>query len=104
MIVHSCRVYLEEMFDPGPEPAVPAVDEHRQVLRHDGGLGAPLQLQHSHILIRVKPCVIFFAFLSLLFYKIFSFDNHWRSERYLLSVIARFKELQRKKGTVPLMT
>ncbi len=57
MTVYTCRVYLEEMFDPGPEPAVPAVDEHCQVLRHDGGLGAALQLQHSHTLLRVKQYV-----------------------------------------------
>jgi hypothetical protein len=66
MSVNSCRVYLEEMFNPGPEPAVPPVDEHCQVLRHDGGLGAPLQLQHSHILIRVKPYVIFCLFVPVI--------------------------------------
>jgi hypothetical protein len=78
MTVYTCTVYLEEMFDPGPEPAVPPVDEHRQVLRHDGGLGAPLQLQHLHILIRVKPHANFFAF-CLCYFIIFSlgiFANH----------------------------
>ncbi len=68
MIVYFCRVYLEEMFDPGPEPAVPPVDEHCQVLRHNGGLGAPLKLQHSHILIRVKPYVNFCFFVPVILY------------------------------------
>ncbi len=58
-----CTVYLEEMFDPGPEPAVPPVDEHCQVLRHDGGLGTPLQLQH--VLTMVKPYVNFCFFVPV---------------------------------------
>jgi hypothetical protein len=33
------------MFDPGPQPAVPAVDEHGEVLGHNSWLGAPLQLK-----------------------------------------------------------